>query len=94
MNAYCEAIDVPNFDEAAIASRRHPATHSIVRSHARLKMAVVAATVALVVVLCDIPAVVAGVQRVFAAFTIAAGQQKPMTIRAVELARARADMPF
>ncbi len=54
----------------------------------------VAAMVALLVLLCNIPAVVAGVERVFAAFTVGAERTAPMTMHVVDLERARADMPF
>jgi len=99
--AYCEAVEVPDFDEAAITSRSHVPVHRIARSRTRMRMrmrmrtvASVAALIALFVGLCEMPAVVAGVERVFAAFTVAAGRTAPMTIRIVGLERAKADMPF
>jgi hypothetical protein len=93
--AYCDAIDVPDFDEAsiALANRRRVRHIEPTRTRRRLT-ACVAVLVALVIVLCNVPAVVAGVQRVFAAFTVDAGRTRPMTMRVVDLERARADMPF
>jgi hypothetical protein len=93
--AYCDAIDVPGYDEAAILSRVRLRSQRPAPSRRRLKFALcVAAALALLVVLYDIPAVVAGVQRVFAAFTVTEGRTTPMSIRVVDLQRARADAPF
>jgi hypothetical protein len=42
----------------------------------------------------DEPAVVAGIQRVFSAFALVGGRTAQMSVREVDLARARADVPF
>jgi hypothetical protein len=42
----------------------------------------------------DASAVVAGMQRVFAAFMLVGGRTVPMSVRDVDLATARADVPF
>jgi len=72
----------------------------LMRAHRRLRAvlesrATVALALALAVVLSlNAPAVVAGMQRVIAAFTVAGGRTLPMSVREVNLATARADMPF
>jgi len=94
--AYCDAVDVPDLDAAAIVSRRREDTFGKRRAAEKpwLIAASVAAIIALLFVAFDISAVVAEVQRVFAAFTLAAGRTTPLTIRVVDIERARADMPF
>jgi hypothetical protein len=94
--AYCEAIDVPDFDEAAIASSSRVGFNPIARWRMRPRVAAyVASFVVLLAILYNVPTVVAGVQRVFAAFTVASARRTtPMTIQEVNLDRARVDMPF
>lgn len=94
--AYCETIEVPDFDEAAVASRHHKREYMIERAHARpLRIAAAVTTIiALLLVLRNIPAVGEGIERVLQAFSVVAGGTKPMTIRVVDLERARADVPF
>jgi len=93
--AYCEAIEIPAFDEAAFAAlHRVPVGQSAPRG-ARWKLATSAvAIVVLLVALSNLHAVVAGVQQLLRAFTIDGGARTSMTIRAVDLRGARADMPF
>jgi hypothetical protein len=92
--AYCKAMVVPDLDEAAIIAASRLRVRAAAPRRIRLTAASGVALVGLVVLVCNGAAVVAGVQRAFAAFSVAAGRAQPMTIRAVDLERARADMPF
>lgn len=94
--AYCDAVDVPDFDATAVVSWRRK--HTFKRERPREKplriAASLAAMLALLFVAFNISAVVAEVERVFQAVTVTAGRMTPMTIRVVNIERARADMPF
>lgn len=96
VSAYCDAIEVPEFDEAAIAARGRQRERMIERARGTpLRVAAcAAAAVVLLLILGNIPAVVAGVERLLQAFSVTAGRTTPMTIRVVDLEHARADMPF
>ncbi len=91
---YVDAIAIPPLDARAIATRREtlaiaPAPRPLLRT------AALAAAAALAVFLAvDASAVVAQIQRVFAAFAIVDGRAVPMSVREVDLAKARADVPF
>ena len=93
--SYVHAIAIPAFDERAIAARR--ATPAIAQAPRRqpLRTVALATAAALAVFLAvDASAVVAGMQRVFAAFELVGGRTVPMSVREVDLAKARADVPF
>lgn len=93
--SYVDAIAVPAFDERAMAAPR--GTAEIARAPRRrpLRTAALATGAALAVfVAVDASAVVAGIQRVFAAWTLAGGRTVPMSVREVDLAKARTDVPF
>jgi hypothetical protein len=98
--AYGEAIDVPDFDEAAVAARVRGLSNGAPRVRFRLRRGSVAGYLAvavaltLVAVSSNVPAVIAGAERVLQAFTFAAGRTTQLTTRSVDLDRARADMPF
>jgi len=98
--AYGEAIDVPDIDEAAIAARVRSLSNGAPRDRFRLRRGSVGAYVAaaaaltLVAVLSNVPAVIAGAERVLQAFTLAGGHATQLTTRTVDFDRARSDMPF
>jgi len=83
--AYCDAVDVPDFDATAVVSRRRKHTFERERSREKpLRIAAsLAAMLALLFVAFNISAVVAEVERVFQAVTVTAGRMTPMTIRVV-----------
>jgi hypothetical protein len=93
--SYVDAIDIPPLDERAIGVRR--ATLAVAQASRRPLLRSAAIATAAAVALCfafEAPSVVAGVQRVFAAFTVDRGRTVPMNVREVDLAQARADVPF
>jgi hypothetical protein len=96
--AYCEAINVPDIDEAAVAARLRNLSDGGRRVRFRMRagsvVAYVAVALTLAVALSTIPAVIAGAERVLRAFTLIGGRTTPLTTRTVDLERARADMPF
>lgn len=93
--SYVDAIAIPSLDGHAIATRRGTAAISPAPRRPLLRIASLALAAALVVfVAFDASAVVAGIQRVFAAFAIVGGHTVPMSVREVDLAKARADVPF
>jgi hypothetical protein len=94
VGAYCNAIAVPAFDEAAITAALPVRAGRAAPRRINVAARSVAVLAGLVLLACSMPAVVAAVQHAFAAFSIAGGRPRPMTIRAVDLERARADMPF
>jgi hypothetical protein len=93
--SYVDAIVVPTLDERDIAARR--SARAVVRAPFRrlARIAALATAAALAIFhTVDASAVVAGMQRVLAAFTLVGGRTVPMSVRDVDLARARADVPF
>lgn len=93
--AYVDAMGIPAFDERVIPLRRVTPTIARARRRPLLRTAALAAATALAVFLAvDASAVVAGMQRVFAAFELVGGRTVPMSVRDVDLAKARADVPF
>jgi hypothetical protein len=92
---YVHAIPIPALDERAIAARRGTLAVALAPRRPRLRaIALAMAATLAVIVAADASAVVAGMQRVFAAFTVAGGRTSPMSVREVDLATARADVPF
>lgn len=93
--AYCDAVDVPDFDASAMVSPGRQRPFERERAPEKpWRAALIAAMVALLFAVFNISAAVAEVERIFAAFTVDAGRTAPMTIRVVDIARARTDMPF
>lgn len=93
--SYVDAIVIPALDEHAIAARR--ATLAVTQAARRplLRTAALATAAVLAVFLTvNASAVVAEMHRVFAAFAVVDGRTVPLTVREVDLARARADVPF
>lgn len=93
--SYVDGSAIPALDERAIAARRgmRPIAQATRRPLLRTAAFVAAAALAAFVAV-DEPAVVAGIQRVFSAFALVGGRTAQMSVRDVDLARARADVPF
>ena len=93
--SYVDRIVVPALDEREIAARRgtYAAVRAPLRPHVRTAVLAAAAALAIFVAI-DASAVVAEMQRVLAAFTLVGGRTVPMSVSDVDLARARADVPF
>lgn len=93
--AYCDAVDVPDFDASAMVSPGRQRLFERERAPEQpWRSALIAAMVAGLFAVFNISAVVAEVERIFAAFTVDAGRTAPMTFRVVDIARARSDMLF
>jgi len=98
--SYVHEITVPALDQRAIAARRGALARTQTLPQRPLLRATVLATAATfaiffaVFLTVDASAVVAGMQRVFAAFALVGGRTVPMNVREVDLATARADVPF
>ncbi len=95
--SYVHAIPIPAIDERAIAARRGKLETAVTPTPRRWRLQTIALAIAAalgVFAVVDAPAVVAGMQRVFAAFTVAGGRTLPMSVREVDLATARADVSF
>ncbi|MGH7727465.1 MAG: hypothetical protein ACREM2_01565 [Vulcanimicrobiaceae bacterium] len=94
---YVAGIAIPAFDARAIRARMRSSAAakpaSFFGSRRRTLAALVVAA-ALLALLPNIPAVVAQVQHALRAFAVVNGRTVPLTIRVVDLAQARADMPF
>ena len=93
--SHVHAIAIPALDERAIAARRGMPVNALTSRRPLVRTAALATAAALVVFLAvDASAVVAGMQRVFAAFALVGGRTVPLSVREVDLAQARADAPF
>ena len=93
--SYVHEIAVPVLDERAIAARRGMFAVAQAPRRPLLRTAALATAAALAIFLAfDASAVVAGMQRVFAAFALIGGRTVPMSVCEVDLAKARADVPF
>ncbi len=93
--SYVDGIVVPTLDEREIAARRGTRAAARARFWPLARMAALATAAALAIfVTIDASAVVAGMQRMLAAFTLVGGRTVPMSVRDVDLARARVDVPF
>jgi len=93
--SYVHGIDVPKVDERAIVARRGAFAIVEGRFARPLRTVAFAAAAALAIFLgLDSSAVVAGMQRAFAAFALVGERTVPMSVRDVDLAKARADVPF
>jgi hypothetical protein len=93
--SYVNGIAIPAFDERAIAARRELPAAPQAPHRPLLRTAALATAAALAVfVAFDGSTVIAGMQRVFAAFELVGGRTVPMSVRVVDLATARADVPF
>ena len=91
--SYVDGISVPKLDESEIAA--HRARLDAYTPSRRLMTTVGLATAAILALFLavDASAVVAGMQRVFAAFMLVGGRTVPMSVREVDLTTARADVP-
>jgi hypothetical protein len=95
VTSYVGEMAIPALDERAIAARRGTAALAGTRRRPLLQTAALAAAAALAAFLAvDASAVVAEMQRVFAAFALVGGRTVPMSVHDVDLAKARADVPF
>jgi hypothetical protein len=93
--AYVDGIAIPGLDERAVAARRGTRTNARAPRRPPLRTAALATAAALAVFFAvHASAVVAEMQRVFAAFALVGGRTVPMSVRDVDLAKARADIPF
>ena len=93
--SYLNAILIPALDERAIIARRGSLAIAQAPRRRLLRTAALATAAALAVFLAvDASAVVAEMQRVFSAFALVGGRMVPLSVREVDLAKARADVPF
>ena len=93
--SYVRAFSIPALDERAIAAYREQLASAKAPRRQLLRTAALAAAAALAIFLAvDSSAVIAEMQRVFAAWALVGGRTVPMSVREVDLAQARADVPF
>ncbi len=93
--SYVHAIEIPALDEVEIAARRGVILRPLAPRRLLLRTVAIATTAVFAGLLAvNASAVVAGMQRVFAAFGIVGGRTVTMSVREVDLAKARADVPF